>query len=433
LFLMSIRWRIAVAMAALLVVFAVALGAVVSAVVFNTLETYQRGLLEADAIKLQQLYASTPSGADPSQEELLGASRVAIYYSNGKEFPNDYPLQIPSSEIQAVGKTRRFWRSEKLIVLLEPLPLPPSKPVVLAVAASTEYINNLTARVQVAILIVTGTLVLLAVLGGYLLTQLGLRPLISVARQAQELSETNLKPLVYTGARDELGVLVDTLNRLVLRLNTAFAAQKTFLAEVAHELRTPVTAIEGYVRQAKRDATPESTKTLDDATRVAKNMTRLVSDLLQLSRGEVVQELIPFVVDAKELLSDVASEFNITNLNLPTKTIELLGDPDRLAQLLRNLTSNAVRAAGIENVQLELQTDQQNLMFIVKDQGAGIAPELLPRIFEKFVKGATSRGAGLGLAIVAQIAKAHGGTVRVKSELGQGTEFIVTLPLLEEE
>ena len=273
----------------------------------------------------------------------------------------------------------------------------------------------------------------MAVLGGYLLTQLGLRPLISVARQAQELSESNLKPLVYSGARDELGVLVETLNRMVLRLNSAFAAQKTFLAEVAHELRTPVTAIEGYVRQAKRDATPESSKTLDDATRVAKNMTRLVSDLLQLSRGEVVQELVPHVLDAKELLYGVASEFNIKAIIVPPHTVELLGDPDRLAQLLRNLTSNAVRAAGVDNVQLELITNDKNLMFIVTDQGAGIAPELLPRIFEKFVKGATSRGAGLGLAIVAQIAKVHGGAVTVKSELGTGTVFTVTLPLLEEE
>jgi two-component system, OmpR family, sensor kinase len=430
---MSIRWRVAVAMAALLVLFALTLGAVVSAVVLNTLETYQRGLLEADATQLQELYASSTPGAVPAQEALLGGSRVAIYKSNGEEFPNVLPLGVPISEILAVGTTRRFWRSERLIVLLEPLPRLPSKPLVLAVAASAEYINNLASRVQVATLIVTGILVLLAVLGGYVLTLLGLRPLISVARQAQDLSESNLKPLVYTGARDELGVLVDTLNRLVMRLNSAFAAQKTFLAEVAHELRTPVTAIEGYVRQAKRDATPESAKTLDDATRVAKNMTRLVSDLLQLSRGEVVQELVPHVLDAKELLFGVASEFNVSTIIVPTQTIELLGDPDRLAQLLRNLTSNAVRAAGADKVQLELTTQQQNLMFIVTDQGAGIAPELLPRIFEKFVKGATSRGAGLGLAIVAQIAKVHGGSVTVKSELGQGTTFTVTLPLLEEE
>jgi two-component system, OmpR family, sensor kinase len=223
--------------------------------------------------------------------------------------------------------------------------------------------------------------------------------------------------------------LVETLNRLVSRLDDAFAAQKTFLAEVAHELRTPVTAIDGYIRQAKRDASQESQKALDDATRVAKNMTRLVSDLLQLSRGEVVQELIPHVVDLGELVRGVASEFGV-NAIAPTG-LETLGDPDRLAQLFRNLTSNAVRAAGADKVQLEVRVAGSKLEVLVSDQGAGIAPDLLPRIFDKFVKGATSRGAGLGLAIVAQIAKSHGGEVLVKSELGQGTMFTVRLARLE--
>ncbi len=430
---MSIRWRIAAAMAALLVLFALTLGTVVSAVVSNTLETYQRGLLESDATQLKQLYASDQLGAVPSRE-LLGGTRFAIFNRDGTAFQNAVQLELPVAEIQTAFAARRFWRSNQVLVLLEPIAILSSQPnKVLTIAASTEYINNLASRVQVATLIVTAILVVLALLGGYLLTQLGLRPLISVARQAQDLSESNLKPLLYNGARDELGVLVETLNRLVLRLNGAFAAQKTFLAEVAHELRTPVTAFEGYVRQAKRDATPESHKILDDATRVAKNMTRLVSDLLQLSRGEVVQELVPFVLDAKDLMTGVASEFGIKNLKFPQEPLELLGDPDRLAQLLRNLTSNAVRAAGLEKVQLELRRVGQKLEFIVIDQGAGIAPELLPHIFEKFVKGASSRGAGLGLAIVAQIAKVHGGTVAVQSELGQGTVFTITLPLLEED
>lgn len=216
------------------------------------------------------------------------------------------------------------------------------------------------------------------------------------------------------------------------RLNDAFAVQKTFLAEVAHELRTPVTALDGYIRQAKRDATPQSGKVLDDATRVAKNMTRLVSDLLQLSRGEVVQELIPHVVDATELLRGVASEFGVA-VQVPPEPLELVGDPDRLAQLLRNLTSNAVRAASAQKVQLLGRVAGSKLELVVADQGAGIAPELLPRIFDKFVKGASSRGAGLGLAIVAQIAKAHGGEVLVQSEVGKGTVFTVRLPRLEDE
>jgi two-component system, OmpR family, sensor kinase len=429
---MSLRWRIAAAVAGLLVLFAVVLGAVVSAVVSSTLENYQRTLLAADAEQLQQLYRQDSPGSVPSQE-LLGGTRYAIYNRDGSVFQSPQRLEIPETEIRAASQTGRFWRSNRFMVRLEPIAILSSNPnKILAVVASAEYINDLAARVQGATILATAGLVVLALLAGYGLAQLGLRPLVGVARQAQELSETNLKPLAYTGARDELGVLVETLNRLVQRLNDAFAAQKTFLAEVAHELRTPVTALDGYIRQAKRDASLESAKTLDDAARVAKNMTRLVSDLLQLSRGEVVQEMIPHVVDAGELLRGVASEFEV-QATIPPEPLELLGDPDRLAQLLRNLTSNAVRSAGADKVQLELKLVGNRLEFVVSDQGAGIAPELLPRIFEKFVKGATSRGAGLGLAIVAQIAKAHGGEVLVHSKPLEGTVFTVRLPRLEED
>ncbi len=423
-------------MAMLLVLFALTLGAVVSVVVSSTLETYQKRLLAADAAQLQQVYASDqPSQATP---RTLGGVRVALFpFKNSEPAINLTKLEVEAAQIVLARGSRLYWRSENLLVLLEPAAIASKKAnYVLAVAASTTYIRDLASQVQLATLFVTAALLVVALIAGFLATQLGLRPLIGVAKQAQELNESNLKPLAYTGVRDELGVLVETLNRLVLRLNTAFAAQKTFLAEVAHELRTPVTAIEGYVRQAKKDATPESNKMLEDATRVAKNMTRLVSDLLQLSRGEVVQELVPHVLDARELIQGTASEFNLQKINLPNEPLELLGDPDRLAQLLRNLTSNAIRAAGHEKVQLTARRKQNNpqlLEFIVQDQGAGIAPELLPRIFEKFVKGATSRGAGLGLAIVSQIAKAHGGNVTVQSEVGKGTTFTVTIPALEEE
>jgi two-component system, OmpR family, sensor kinase len=427
---MSLRWRIAAAVAGLLVVFALVLGIVVSAVVSSTLENYQRTLLAADAEQLQQLYRQDAPGR-VRERELLGGSSIAIFENTGREFINPKELEIPQSEVIAATKGSRFWRSKRLLVLLEPTVVAGSS-AILAVATSAEYINDLASRVQVATAITTAVLLVLALLAGYVLAQLGLRPLVSVARQAQELSEKNLKPLNYGGANDELGVLVETLNRLVQRLNDAFAGQKTFLAEVAHELRTPVTALDGYIRQAKRDASPTSAKVLDDAARVAKNMTRLVSDLLQLSRGEVVQELIPHVVDVGELLRGVASEFGV-EVKLPPEPLELLGDPDRLAQLLRNLTSNAVRSAGANQVQLAARAVGSKLELQVSDQGAGIPAELLPRIFEKFVKGAASRGAGLGLAIVAQIAKAHGGEVMVQSEVGQGTVFTVRLPRLEEE
>lgn len=203
---MSLRWRVAAAVAGLLVLFAVVLGAVVSAVVSSTLENYQRTLLAADAEQLQLVYASDKPG-EAKNGDLLGGSRVAIFTKSGNDFNNDKNLEIPRSEIIAAAKEARFWRSERLLVRLEPIPTIGN---VLAVAASAEYINDLASRVQTATFFTTAVLVVIALFAGYLLAQLGLRPLVGVARQAQELSETNLKPLAYNGARDELGVLVET-------------------------------------------------------------------------------------------------------------------------------------------------------------------------------------------------------------------------------
>jgi two-component system, OmpR family, sensor kinase len=427
---MSLRWRIAALTTILLVLFAVVLGVVVSWVVLSTLERVQQDSLVSYSADLQQLYASDAPGA--ARPRILGGVEVALFNSSGTTFVNSSELPVDSNEAKAGFAGRRFLRTGGLMIMLEPVTLgkaaKPNK--VLAVAADAGYIDDLRYAVRNATVLATAGLMLLALAGGYVSALFGLRPLIGVARQTRGLNETNLEPIAYSGARDELGVLVETLNRMVQRLKMAFAAQQTFLAEAAHELRTPLTAIEGYIRRAAKGDDAEHA--LQDAARVAQNMTRLVSDLLQLSRGEVVKELIPHLVDLNDIVRQIASECTIERVVLPKEPLELVGDPDRLAQLLRNLTANAVRAAGAGNVQLEARRAGKDLELIVQDFGSGIPPELLPHIFEKFVKG-NGGGSGLGLAIVAQIARAHGGKVNVTSNPGQGTRFVVTLPALEDE
>ena len=300
-------------------------------------------------------------------------------------------------------------------------------------AADASYIKNLALRIQTVVFLVTLVLVVLALIGGYVLAQIGLRPLVSVAREATTLNETNLRPLEYHGPNDELGALTLTINRFVERLKLAFDAQRTFLAEAAHELRTPLTGLEGYIRRALKDSSGEQKATLEDALRVSGGMTRLVADLLQLSRGEVVREVLPHVVDLRDVARHVADEFPGVKLELPNQPLEVLGDPDRLTQVVRNLVSNAARAAGRrEGVTIQVSLVRQNTELSVIDDGPGIPQDILPRIWEKFYKG-PGGGAGLGLAIVAQIVHAHNGKISVSSKPGQGTKFTVVLPVLEEE
>jgi signal transduction histidine kinase len=418
---------------ALLVSFALVLAYSITAVVNTTLENYQRDLLQNDARKLQDLYSSSKLGGPNIDSR--GGVRVSIFRS-GRFFAGEDLFQVPTEEITAAAREGRFWRPEggsPWLALLVPVGLFQKTPnAVLMVAADITYIQTLSGRIQTTVFVTSLALIGLALAGGYLSAQLGLRPLVRVAAQARALNERNLEPLRYTGPRDELGVLVEALNRMVARLKRAFEAQTVFLAEAAHELRTPLTAIEGYVRRAARDpsSAPEA---LADAQRVTGSMTRLVSDLLQLSRGEVVQEFIPHVLDWRDTLRAVVGEYPGVVLRLPTEPLELLGDPDRLTQLLRNLTGNAVRAATHPGgVRLEAKRDGDWLELQVCDDGRGIDAEVMPRLFEKFVKG-KGGGSGLGLAIAAQIVAAHRGQIRAENMPGGGARFLVRLPALEEE
>lgn len=430
----SLRWRIAALTLALLVIFAGILASSVTAVVAGTLESYQRSLLEKDALELQKLYAgSKPGSTSPGS---LGGVRVQVFNSDGSDLlRRETGFDVPTDTVRLALKGNTYWHPPtrpQWLALLVPLGVGQRTPnAVLLVATDSTYIKTLASRVQTTVLITSVALIGLALAGGYLSAQLGLRPLVQVAAQARALNERNLVALEYSGPRDELGVLVMTLNRLVSRLKRAFEAQTVFLAEVAHELRTPLTAIEGYLRRASKDPAL-APQALQDAQRVTASMTRLVSDLLQLSRGEVVQEFVPHILDWRDTLKAIASEFPGVTLEFPSERLELLGDPDRLMQLGRNLTANAVRAATHpQAVKLELRRDGLMLELSVSDDGAGIAAEVLPRIFEKFVKG-KGGGSGLGLAIAKQIVAAHGGQIAASNQPSGGACFTVRIPALLE-
>lgn len=434
---LSLKWRVSLLTTALLAVFALVLGAAVLAVVNSTLEDYQRSLLEQDLQKFQDLYSKTDlGGATPIT---LGGVQIELLKLNGQRVSGAI-LNLPKLEnLETLAESRYLVLdsgAKPLRVLISPIQatlVSKSLKLVVAVAADAKYIKNLALRIQTVVFLVTLVLLVLGLIGGYVLAQIGLRPLVSVAREATTLNETNLRPLEYQGAHDELGALTLTINRFVERLKLAFDAQRTFLAEAAHELRTPLTGLEGYIRRALKDSSGEQKTALEDALRVSGGMTRLVADLLQLSRGEVVREVLPHVVDLNDVARDVASEFPGVKLELPKESLEVLGDPDRLTQVTRNLVSNAARAAGHrEGVKIRVRRLQKQLELSVTDNGPGISEDVLPRIWEKFYKG-PGGGAGLGLAIVAQIVRAHNGKISVSSKPGLGTTFSVTLPALEED
>jgi signal transduction histidine kinase len=301
---------------------------------------------------------------------------------------------------------------------------------VVAVVADTAFIGAALAQLARTLAIASAALVLLSGFVGWSLAREIVRPLRMLARAAGALDPERLTPIPEAGTRDEVARLTRVLNNLIANLRSALDAQRGFLAETSHELRTPLTSLQGFLARAERRADGPVLQEIHDAQRVAGGMTRLVADLLQLSRGEAVVELEPFLVDlTREVLNPVAEEFPGVRVRA-VEGLVVLGDPGRLRQLARNLTANAVRAAGAAGVTLRLEASERRVQLQVHDRGPGIPPEAQERVFEKFWS--AGGGSGLGLAIARQIARNHGGELTLTSLPG-ATTFTLELPRVEED
>ncbi|MFN3368546.1 MAG: sensor histidine kinase, partial [Thermus sp.] len=260
----------------------------------------------------------------------------------------------------------------------------------------------------------------------YLTARLTARPLEEAAKEIARRNPERLDPVPLNLPKDEFGRMVEAVIGLLFALKEAKEKERAFLAEASHELRTPLTVLLGHLDRLRRN--PQDLEALRTMAATAERMRRLVEDLLSLARGEAERTLNPHIVDLKAIAEEAAREYGVA---FQGEALEVLGDPDRLLQMLRNLIANGVRAAGREGVWVRLKREGGNALLEVEDHGPGIPEDLLPRLFERFARG-PGGGTGLGLAIAQAIAKAHGGEITVESQPGL-TLFRVRLPLLEEE
>jgi signal transduction histidine kinase len=285
--------------------------------------------------------------------------------------------------------------------------------------------------------------VILSLFLGDWLMQSSLRPLYEIEKAAASITKADDlgRRVPDTGRRDEIGSLANALNYSLARLEDSFRAQQRFLADISHELRTPLTTIRGNVDLIRRmgEADEES---LDDIQQELNRMTRLVEDLLLLARadaGSLPMQRQPVQLDT--IFADVYRQFS--RLEEPVKLVmggfdqvQVMGDADRLKQLLINLVSNGIKyTLDGGTVTMTLQQAEGKAQLIISDTGVGIPETDLPYVFERFYRVDKSRhstgkgGTGLGLAIVKWIAEAHGGMAEVTSVVGEGTTFTITLPV----
>ena len=281
-----------------------------------------------------------------------------------------------------------------------------------------------------------------ALLAAYLVAARTARPLRRMAAIAARVDAGDLSPRIRReGPRDEVRVLADAFDHMLDRLETAFARQAGFLADVSHELRTPLTVLRGQLEVLARD--PAFTREdFDRVERIARaeiaRMEKLVDDLLLLAHSDEPEFLHPRPVPLRpyleELLAGVAATAD-RDFQLACATDGMLpGDPDRLAQALRNLLANAVAHTGPGGlVRLEATASEGGLTLAVEDDGPGIPPDQRALVLERFHRLDVSRsrstgGTGLGLAIARAIVEAHGGTIRVGASAAGGARIALTLP-----
>jgi len=285
---------------------------------------------------------------------------------------------------------------------------------------------------------VGATVVLLfGLLTGWSVSHFGLKPVVRLTNTARDIisAEDLIRRVPSPKSKDEIAVLTATFNHMLDRLQSLFEGQRQFLAEVAHELRTPLSSMLGnvdlivwYGEDAER-----RTETIKALQRTGRHVTRLLDDLLLLPQSEAGWHLQMRPISLDDILIEVYEASIDPNLQLQTceRTL-VLGDPDRLRQVLINLVDNAIKYSPSESViTLDLWRQDQRIWTQVRNTIGGVSSENVSQLFEPYVRlnqHAQQSGTGLGLTIVRWIVQEHGGEISFESSPEQGTTVKFWLP-----
>ncbi|HEY1593157.1 MAG TPA: HAMP domain-containing sensor histidine kinase [Solirubrobacteraceae bacterium] len=318
------------------------------------------------------------------------------------------------------------------------------EPVVVQLARPLNSVDHVLSRLRLMLaLVIVGGMALALVLGR-LAARRVLAPLAEVADTAQHVGETeDLASRIHVHADDEVGQLATRFNTMLDRLETSrdqvdesVRAQRQLVADASHELRTPVTSMRTNVELLLADTgmpKDERRRILADVLEQTEELTALIGDLIELARGD----LPPGEVEDVRLDEVVASSLDRARRNFPNVRFQaslepavVMGVPDRLGRAINNLLDNAARHSPPAGL-VEVIAGPRGVR--VRDHGNGVDPEDLPYVFDRFYRGASSRGrqgSGLGLAIVRQVADQHRGSVEVENAPDGGAVFTLRLPVV---
>ncbi|MBC2834580.1 ATP-binding protein [Paragemmobacter straminiformis] len=310
-----------------------------------------------------------------------------------------------------------------------------SNTVILTIAEPLSHRREVAFEMVVALALPLLVMVPLSVVAIFYGLGFGLRPLDRLRDQLALRGATRLTPLPREGLPAELRPVADTVNDLLARLEKSFAAERSFAANAAHELRTPLAgALAQVQRLRQQSADAETRRRADEVEATLKRLTRLSEKLMQLARAEGARLLVDRPTDIGAVLSLVARDFRYgkdaerLDLSLPDAAVMSTVDPDAVAIVARNLIENALRHGGGSGVAIRL--DASGLL-AVENGGAAIPPDQMARLTDRFVRGDGGEGSGLGLAIVQTIAGRIGSKLSLHSPIpGRTDGFRATIDLI---
>ena len=444
-------------LALVLAIFALAFHTFVANTLYNQLEA----TIRSQAEQVVQIFQS---GIDPSRARLprtiilssqVLAQTTTVTGEITDSSPNTMglpvPLPVSALELNLAGEATQYdatFEDQPIRVFSAPVRSPTGQVTrTVQIAQSLRPIIETLKIIRLALLVGGGLALLMAAVGGALISGRALQPLRHFTETAnhivtaQDLQERLVAPDPY----DEVGQLAETFNKMMERLEILFNTQQQLLGDVSHELRTPLATIQGNLDLLRRGAANDPImlrESMDAMNSEVARMSRLVRDLLLLAESDAGAPLQLRPVELDTLLLEVYREaILIANHRLKVRLghedqAVVQGDPDRLKQLLLNLVNNAIAYTpddGTVTLSLHRRPDGW-VRIAVADTGVGIAPEDQAHIFDRFWRHDKARsrklgGSGLGLSIAKSIAEAHGGRISVQSELGKGTTFEVLLPL----
>jgi heavy metal sensor kinase len=419
--------------------------------------------------ELEALNSTNPFGAVPvrtslaNQDFLNGFSGTGLFIEAFNQYDrplgksqnlgtSDIPAQLAPVRLPQVFGTAGDWglaslNGSRLLVNKLTLHSGSSVEATVYIAESLGSTDMILKSFRGFLLLGLVIALLFIALASVSLARSALGPIGEITRAAHEIGSDDLSTrLNWQGRADELGMLAKTFDEMLARLESAFARERRFIADASHELKTPLTVINANAQMLARwgarnpEIMAEALRTIETESAT---MARVINAMLTLAKTDDPRALSLESVDFGSLTADVGTAMQPAahdkGLTLSVDVepgLEALvhGEPGLLRQLVTNLTENAIKFTEEGGVVLSVRRRDGQVELLVQDTGTGIPSDALPHIFERFYRADPARsrkvdGTGLGLAVVNNIVRMHGGRIGVASSPGSGTTFTVDLPL----